>query len=44
MAAKYALIKRRNLLGTGIWTSAFEGGRRELTGALNDAFRGPVSR
>jgi spore germination protein YaaH len=43
MAAKYALIKRRDLLGTGIWTSAFEGGRREMTAALHDAFGGPVS-
>ena len=43
ISAKYALIKRRGLLGTGIWTSAFEGGRRELTAAIHDAFGGGVA-
>jgi spore germination protein YaaH len=42
ISAKYALIKRRGLLGTGVWTSAFEGGRRELTAAIGDAFRAPA--
>jgi spore germination protein YaaH len=42
IAAKYALIKRRDLLGTGIWTSAFEGGRGDLTAAIHDAF-GPAA-
>jgi Glycosyl hydrolases family 18 len=41
IAAKYALIKRRHLLGTGIWTSAFEGGAQELTHAIHDAFTAP---
>jgi spore germination protein YaaH len=38
MTAKWNLIKKRELLGTGIWTAAFEGGRRELTAALRKAF------
>ncbi len=42
LTAKYDLIKQRGLLGTGVWTSAFEGGRRELTAALREAF-GPAS-
>jgi spore germination protein YaaH len=43
LAAKYKLIKRRGLLGTGVWTSAFEGGRRELTAAIRDAFAVPAN-
>jgi spore germination protein YaaH len=42
LAAKYVLIKQRGLLGTGVWTSAFEGGRQELTGAMRDAFIVPA--
>ena len=42
IGAKYELIKRRGLLGTGVWTSAFEGGRRELTTAIRDAFAVPA--
>jgi spore germination protein YaaH len=42
IGAKYALIKRRGLLGTGVWTSAFEGGPRELTAAIRDAFVAPA--
>jgi spore germination protein YaaH len=42
LGAKYKLIKRRGLLGTGVWTSAFEGGSRELTAALREAFVAPA--
>ena len=38
MTAKWNVIKKRDLLGTGIWTAAFEGGRRELTTAMRQAF------
>jgi spore germination protein YaaH len=43
IGAKYELIKRRGLLGTGIWTSAFEGRPRELTAAIRAAFAVPAS-
>jgi spore germination protein YaaH len=43
MTAKWNLIKKRQLLGTGIWTAGFEGGRRELTEAMREAFLSPVS-
>jgi spore germination protein YaaH len=42
LGAKYKLIKRRGLLGTGVWTSAFEGGSRELTAAIREAFVAPT--
>jgi spore germination protein YaaH len=38
MTAKWNVIKKRRLLGTGMWTAAFEGGRRELTAAMRKAF------
>jgi len=38
IGAKYRLIEQRGLLGTGIWTSAFEGRPRELTAAIREAF------
>ena len=41
MTAKWNLIKQRGLLGTGVWTVAFEGGRLELTAAMREAFRTP---
>jgi spore germination protein len=38
MAAKWALVKARGLLGTGVWTIAFEGRARELDAAMRKAF------
>ena len=38
MTAKWNLIKKRRLLGTGIWTAGFEGGQQELTEAMRQAF------
>jgi spore germination protein YaaH len=38
LAWKWAEIHRRNLLGSGVWTIAFEGAPRELDRAMRDAF------
>ncbi len=38
LTAKWTEFRRQNLLGTGIWTSAFEGPSGELTAALRDAW------
>ena len=39
MTAKWDLVMRHGLLGTGVWTIAFEGGARELDSAMRRAFR-----
>jgi spore germination protein YaaH len=41
MAAKWALVKDRGLLGSGVWTIAFEGRLRELDAAMRQAFLPP---
>ena len=41
MAAKWALVKARGLLGSGVWTIAFEGRLRELDAAMRKAFLPP---
>jgi spore germination protein YaaH len=41
MAAKWALVKARGLLGSGVWTIAFEGRARELDAAMRKAFLPP---
>lgn len=38
LAAKWAEFRRQGLLGTGIWTSAFEGPSGDLTAALRKAW------
>jgi spore germination protein YaaH len=38
VAAKWAFVKARGLLGTGVWTIAFEGRARELDAAMRNAF------
>ena len=38
LGAKWAEFRRQGLLGTGVWTSAFEGGSGELTAALRKAW------
>ena len=38
LTAKWTEFRRQKLLGTGIWTSAFEGPSGELTAALRDAW------
>ena len=43
MAAKWDLVKRRKLLGTGIWTIAFEGGANALDAQMRRAFLVPKS-
>jgi spore germination protein YaaH len=41
LGEKWAEFRRQELLGTGIWTSAFEGPSGDLTKALRDAWLGP---
>ncbi|MDQ6795004.1 MAG: glycoside hydrolase family 18 protein [Chloroflexota bacterium] len=41
MAAKWALVKAGGLLGSGVWTIAFEGRLRELDAAMRKAFIPP---
>jgi spore germination protein YaaH len=41
LAAKWTLVKARGLLGTGVWTIAFEGRARELDAAMRKAFLPP---
>ncbi|MFL5680164.1 MAG: glycoside hydrolase family 18 protein [Chloroflexota bacterium] len=38
MAAKWQLIKNRKLLGSGVWTIGFEGGKGALDAAMRSAF------
>ncbi|HKG55873.1 MAG TPA: glycosyl hydrolase family 18 protein [Candidatus Limnocylindrales bacterium] len=38
MAAKWQLIKKRKLLGTGVWTIGFEGGAAALDEKMRQAF------
>ena len=39
LGVKWAEFQRQGLLGTGVWTSAFEGDSGDLTAALRDAWR-----
>ena len=39
LGAKWAEFQRQGLLGTGVWTSAFEGTSGELTAAMRKAWR-----
>ena len=41
LAAKWAFIKAHGLLGSGVWTIAFEGRARELDAAMRKAFLPP---
>ena len=40
LAAKWTEFQRQGLLGTGVWTSAFEGDSGDLTAALRKAWLG----
>jgi hypothetical protein len=39
LGVKWAEFQRQGLLGTGVWTTAFEGGSGELSAALRKAWR-----
>jgi spore germination protein YaaH len=41
LTAKWTAFRRQGLLGTGVWTNAFEGDSGELTRALRDVWLAP---